>query len=69
MMPAITVRDTFENLTVLYHKGCQQAFKFFGDDPEEHKVYVKEHHVDMIKQMFDTSEYGSSFLNIISLTK
>ena len=62
MMTSITVRDTFENLTVLYHKGCQQAFKFFGDDPEEHKVYVKEHHVDMIKQMFDTSKYPWEFL-------
>ena len=37
MSKSYTVTDSFEDLTVLYHRGCQQGFKFFGDDPEEHK--------------------------------
>ena len=32
-----TVNDQLDHLTVLYHRGCHQGFKFFGDDPEEHK--------------------------------
>ena len=63
MMPEITVRDTKDNLTVLYHKGCQQSFKFFGDDPEEHKEYVKDEHCEMLKQMFSNyKDYPWEFL-------
>tara|TARA_B100001996_G_scaffold131865_1_gene100298 strand:- start:434 stop:1114 length:681 start_codon:yes stop_codon:yes gene_type:complete len=64
MMPAKVVRDSCDNLTVLYYMGCQQAFKFFGDDPEEHKVFVKDEHTEMICQMFpDHTDLPWEFLN------
>ena len=47
-----TVRDQLEGLTVLYHKGCGKGFKFFGDDPEEHRHYIKQEHLDLVKDMF-----------------
>ena len=36
------VRDCLDGITVLYYGECQQGFKFFGDDPEEEKIYVKQ---------------------------
>lgn len=51
-----TVRDQFEHLTVLYHKGCGQGFKFFGDDPEEHRHYILDKHTDMLREMFGQHE-------------
>ena len=47
-----TLRDSYENLTVLYYKGCGKGFKFFGDDPEEYRHYIKQEHLDMMKEMF-----------------
>ena len=52
----LTIRDTFENLTVLYYKGCGAGFKFFGDDPEEHRHYIKQEHLDLVKHMFEREE-------------
>ncbi len=64
MMPEYSVRSNCDNLTVLYYKGCQQAFKFFGDDPEEHKVFVKDEHTEMLCQMFpDHTDLPWEFLN------
>ena len=47
-----TVNDQLDHLTVLYHRGCIQGFKFFGDDPEEHKYYIKEEHIQLLKDTF-----------------
>ena len=47
-----TVNDQLDHLTVLYHRGCKQGFKFFGDDPEEHKYYIKEEHIQLLKDTF-----------------
>ena len=47
MSKSYTVTDSFEDFTVLYHRGCDQGFKFFGDDPEEHKQYLKQEHIDL----------------------
>ena len=46
-MTETTVRDACDDLTVLYYKGCPQGFKFFGDDPEEHKSYINDTHIDI----------------------
>lgn len=48
-----TVRDSNNDLTVLYYKGCGQGFKFFGDDPEEYKHHIKQEHIDMVRGMFE----------------
>jgi hypothetical protein len=47
-----TVNDQLDHLTVLYHRGCKQGFKFFGDDPEEHKYYIKEEHIQLLRDTF-----------------
>ena len=41
-----TVNDKLDHLTVLSRK---KGFKFFGDDPEEYKHYIKEH-ADVLSQ-------------------
>lgn len=46
------VRDCLDGITVLYYGGCQQGFKFFGDDPEEEKIYVKQEHIDLALNHF-----------------
>tara|TARA_B100001029_G_scaffold633_1_gene473 strand:- start:605 stop:1273 length:669 start_codon:yes stop_codon:yes gene_type:complete len=59
-----TVTDSFEDLTVLYHRGCPQGFKFFGDDPEDHKTYIKQHHIEMVRQLVpDWMEFPTEFLS------
>ena len=50
-MNKVTIRDYLDGITVLYYGGCQAGFKFFGDDPEEEKIYVKQDNVDMVKQI------------------
>ena len=52
MQSEYTLSDSLGNLTVLYHKGCGKGFKFFGDDPEEYRHYIKQEHVDMVKEMW-----------------
>ena len=47
-----TVNDQLDHLTVLYPRGCKQGFKFFGDDPEEHKYYIKEEHIQLLTDTF-----------------
>ena len=51
-----TVNDQLDHLTVLYHRGCKQGFKFFGDDPEEHKYYIKKEHIELLHETFGDSE-------------
>jgi len=46
------VRDCLDGITVLYYGECQQGFKFFGDDPEEEKIYVKQEHIDLALDKF-----------------
>ena len=46
------INDQLDHLTVLYHRGCKQGFKFFGDDPEEHKYYIKDEHIQLLKDTF-----------------
>ena len=53
MQSEYTLSDSLGNLTVLYHKGCGKGFKFFGDDPEEYRHYIKQEHLDMVKGMFE----------------
>ena len=50
-MNKVTTRDCLDGITVLYYGGCQAGFKFFGDDPEEEKIYVKQDNIDMVKQI------------------
>ena len=58
-----TVNDQLDHLTVLYHRGCQQGFKFFGDDPEEHKYHIREEHIDLLKDTFkDYTDFPIDFL-------
>ena len=47
-----TINDQLDHLTVLYHRGCKQGFKFFGDDPEEHKYYIKDEHIQLLHETF-----------------
>ena len=51
-----TVTDQLDHLTVLYHRGCHQGFKFFGDDPEEHKEYIKDEHLELAKTTWADQE-------------
>ena len=46
------INDQLDHLTVLYHRKCKQGFKFFGDDPEEHKYYIKDEHIQLLKDTF-----------------
>ena len=50
-MSKVTIRDHLDGITVLYYGGCKQGFKFFGDDPEEEKIYVKQDNIDMVRQI------------------
>ena len=46
-----TVNDQLDHLTVLYHRGCPQGFKFFGDEKEAKKIanqIVKERKINEI---------------------
>ena len=63
MSKSYTVTDSFEDFTVLYHRGCDQGFKFFGDDPEEHKRYLKQEHIDMVNAIIpDWMDIPTEFL-------
>ena len=57
-----TINDQLDHLTVLYHRGCKQGFKFFGDDPEEHKHYITEEHINMLKEVFDHETFPIDYL-------
>ncbi len=57
-----TINDQLDHLTVLYHRGCKQGFKFFGDDPEEHKHYITEEHINMLREMFDLTTFPVDYL-------
>jgi len=52
MKSEYTVSDKLDHLTVLYHRGCKQGFKFFGDDPEEQKEYITDEHVEILKEVY-----------------
>ena len=54
-----TINDQLDHLTVLYYRGCKQGFKFFGDDPEEHKYYIKDEHISILKDTW--SDQQSTF--------
>ena len=54
-----TLNDQLDHLTVLYYRGCKQGFKFFGDDPEEHKYYIKDEHISILKDTW--SDQQSTF--------
>ena len=60
-----TINDQLDHLTVLYHRGCKQGFKFFGDDPEEHKYYIKDEHIEIARGTFGTDIGTRNFLVII----
>ena len=51
-------------MTVLYHRGCKQGFKFFGDDPEEHKYYIKDEHIELAKSLWPdkNKEFPNDYL-------
>ena len=51
-----TINDQLDHLTVLYHRGCKQGFKFFGDDPEEHKYYIKDEHISILKDTWSDQQ-------------
>ena len=57
-----TINDSLDHLTVLYHRGCPQGFKFFGDDPEEHKEYIKDEHIDLLQSTFGDIPFPVDFL-------
>ena len=57
-----TLNDQLDHLTVLYHRGCKKGFKFFGDDPEEHKYYIKDEHIDLLKEAFNSDKFPINFL-------
>ena len=57
-----TINDQLDHLTVLYHRGCSKGFKFFGDDPEEHKHYITEEHINMLKEVFDVATFPIDYL-------
>ena len=57
-----TLNDQLDHLTVLYHRGCKQGFKFFGDDPEEHKYHIKDEHIDLLKEAFDWDKFPIDYL-------
>ena len=58
-----TLNDQLDHLTVLYHRGCKQGFKFFGDDPEEHKYHIKDEHIDLLKEAFDWDKFPIDYLH------
>ena len=59
-----TINDQLDHLTVLYHRGCKQGFKFFGDDPEEHKYYIKDEHIELAKSLWPdkNKEFPNDYL-------
>ena len=56
MRTEYTINDQLDHLTVLYHRGCKQGFKFFGDDPEEHKYYIKDEHISILKETWSNQQ-------------
>ena len=59
-----TINDQLDHLTVLYHRGCKQGFKFFGEDPEEHKYYIKDEHIELAKSLWPdkNKEFPNDYL-------
>ena len=59
-----TLNDQLDHLTVLYHRGCKKGFKFFGDDPEEHKYYIEDEHIELAKSLWPdkNKEFPNDFL-------
>ena len=59
-----TINGQLDHLTVLYHRGCKQGFKFFGDDPEEHKYYIKDEHIELAKSLWPdkNKEFPNDYL-------
>ena len=59
-----TLNDQLDHLTVLYHRGCKKGFKFFGDDPEEHKYYIQDEHIELAKSLWPdkNKEFPNDFL-------
>ena len=59
-----TLNDQLDHLTVLYHRGCKKGFKFFGDDPEEHKYYIQDEHIEIAKSLWPdkNKEFPVDFL-------
>ena len=59
-----TINDQLDHLTVLYHRGCKQGFKFFGDAPEEHKYYIKDEHIELAKSLWPdkNKEFPNDYL-------
>ena len=59
-----TLNDQLDHLTVLYHRGCKKGFKFFGDDPEEHKYYIKDEHIELAKSLWPdkNKDFPNDFL-------
>ena len=59
-----TINDQLDHLTVLYHRGCKQGFKFFADDPEEHKYYIKDEHIELAKSLWPdkNKEFPNDYL-------
>ena len=59
-----TLNDQLDHLTVLYHSGCKKGFKFFGDDPEEHKYYIQDEHIELAKSLWPdkNKEFPNDYL-------
>ena len=59
-----TLNDQLDHLTVLYHRGCKKGFKFFGDDPEEHKYYIEDEHIELAKSLWPdkNKDFPNDFL-------
>ena len=59
-----TLNDQLDHLTVLYHRGCKKGFKFFGDDPEEHKYYIEDEHIELAKSLWPdkNKEFPNDYL-------
>ena len=59
-----TINDQLDHLTVLYHRGCKKGFKFFGDDPEEHKYYIEDEHIELAKSLWPdkNKEFPNDYL-------
>ena len=59
-----TINDQLDHLTVLYHRGCKQGFKFFGDDPEEQKYYIQDEHIEIAKSLWPdkNKDFPNDFL-------
>ena len=60
-----TLNDQLDHLTVLYHRGCKKGFKFYGGDPEEHKYYIEDEHIELAKSLWPdkNKEFPNDFLS------